>query len=87
MKPKHAFGVGVRILGLIVILVSILYFVSGVVVLIDPTFRPNVSPAWHYFVDGVVELVVGLYLLRGAAQIIHFAYPDSDSESDTKSDA
>lgn len=87
MRPRESFGVGVRIVGLIVVLVSILYFVSGVVVLIDPKFQPKVSPAWHYFVDAVVELAVGLYLLRGATQIVRFAYPGCDSESCMKSDA
>ena len=80
MKPKHAFGVAVRIIGLIVILVAVLYFISGFILLVDPHFRPNVSPAWHYLVDGVVEILVGLYLLRGARHIVRFAYPDEPSD-------
>jgi len=87
MKPKHAFGVAVRVVGLIIILVSVLYFVSAIIVFIDPTYRPNLAPAWHYFVDAVVELLIGLYLLRGGAHIVRFAFPDDDSESDTKADA
>jgi hypothetical protein len=81
VKPRQAFGVTVRIIGLIVVLVAILYFISGFILLVDPNFRPNVSPAWHYFVDGVVAIVIGLYLLRGAPHIVRFAYPDEDSDT------
>jgi hypothetical protein len=51
MKPKEAFGVAVRVVGLLIILVSVLYFVSAIIVFIDPTYRPNLAPAWHYFID------------------------------------
>ncbi len=87
MKPQQAFGVAVRVIGLIVVLVSILYLVSALVVCIDPTFRPNLPPAWHYLLDGVVELLVGLYLLRGAALVIRFAFPDDESEPEREADA
>ena len=68
----------VRVIGLIIILVSVLYFVSAFIVCIDPTYRPNLSPAWHYFIDAVVELLIGLYLLRGAPHIVRFAFRDED---------
>jgi uncharacterized membrane protein HdeD (DUF308 family) len=85
MKPRQAFGVAVRVLGLIIILVSVLYFVSAFIVCFDPTYRPNLSPAWHYFIDAVVELLIGLYLLRGAPHIVRYAFRDEDL--DDKPDA
>jgi hypothetical protein len=81
MKPKQAFGLAVRVIGLMVILVAVLYFVSAFVVLIDPTCRPNLSPSWQYFAAGVGNFLIGLYLLRGASHVVNFAYPDEDSES------
>jgi uncharacterized membrane protein YhdT len=78
MKPRHAFGLAVRIVGLIVVLISVLYFVSTVIVCIDPTYRPNLSSAWHYFIDAVITLLIGLYFLRGAPHVIRFAYRDED---------
>jgi H+/Cl- antiporter ClcA len=83
MKPRQAFGVAVRIIGLILVLVAILYFFSWFILLVDPDYRPNVSPAWHYLVTGVFAIVVGLYLLRGAPKIARFAYPDEDSDAKT----
>ena len=75
MTPKHAFGVAVRVVGLVVLLAAVLYFISGVILLISPKYRPDVSPAWHYFLSGVIELITGLYLLRGAPFLVRFAYP------------
>jgi hypothetical protein len=85
MKPRQAFGVVVRSVGLLFVLAALFYFLSGCIVLIDPNYRPNISPAWHYFMTGVVMFVIGLYTLRGAPRIVHFAYPDEDS--DTKTDS
>lgn len=87
MNPKHAFGVGVRLVGLIVALVGIYFLVCGLVILVDPNYSPKVSPAWHYLLFGVVDLVIGLVLIRGVRGVIRFSYPDDDSDSDTKADA
>ena len=87
MTSKNAFGVAVRIVGLLVVLAAILYFLSGIVLLINPQFRPNVGPSWHYFLDGAIGLLIGLYLLRGAPNVILFAYGDDDLESDEKRDS
>jgi hypothetical protein len=56
------------------------YLVGGVIVLFDPNYRPNLSPAWHYLVIGVVGLLVGLYLLRGAPHVVRFAYRGEDEK-------
>jgi hypothetical protein len=81
MKPKQAFGIAVRIIGLILLIIALLYIASGFVVLFDPQFKPNLSPAWHYFLDGIVGVLISLYLLRGASHIVRFAYPEEDSET------
>jgi uncharacterized membrane protein HdeD (DUF308 family) len=84
MKPKQAFGVGVRLVGLIVALVGIYFLVCGLVIFADPTYSTKVSPAWHYLLFGIVDLVIGLALIRGVQEVVRFAYPDDDSDSDTK---
>lgn len=73
MKPKQAFGLSVRIVGLLLIIFGLVYFLSGIVLVFDPNFKPNLAPAWHYFLDGVVSILISLYLLRGAPHIINFA--------------
>ena len=87
MKPKQAFGVGVRLVGLIVGLVGIYFLVCGLVLDIDPEYSSKLAPAWHYFLFGIVDLVLGLVLIRGVRGFVRFAYPDDDSDSDTKADA
>ena len=87
MTSKDTFGVVVRVVGLLVVLAAILYFLSGIVLIINPQFRPNVEPSWHYFLDGAIGLLIGLYLLRGAPHVVRFAYRDEDSEADKKPDS
>ena len=87
MKPKQAFGVGVSLVGLLVALVGIYFLVCGFVIFVDPTYSAKVAPTWHYFLFGVVDLVIGLVLIRGVRGVVRFAYPDDDSDSDTKADA
>jgi hypothetical protein len=45
MNERHAFGVAVRVIGVMVLLVAVLYVLSGIVILVDPHYVPNVSPA------------------------------------------
>jgi ABC-type antimicrobial peptide transport system permease subunit len=87
MTPRQTFGLAVRIIGLLVMLFGVLYFISWAVVLIDPHSRPGVSPAWHYFLNAVVELLIGVYLLRGAPFLVRIAYPDERPNPHPGSDA
>ena len=80
MKPKEGFGIAVRIIGLILLILGAVYIASGFLLLFDPKFKPNVAPAWHYFLDGIIGVLISLYLLRGATHIVRFAYLKEDSE-------
>jgi len=75
MNPAQAFGVAVRVTGLIVCAASLLYFISAVIVVLDPTYRPNLSPPWHYVLSGAVSMAVGWFLLRRADSVVALAYP------------
>ena len=81
MKPSQAFGVFVRCVGLILVLAAAQHFFTGLLLLVEPNSRSNVSPASHLFLYGVVLLVIGWYLLRGAPYIVNFAYPHADSDA------
>jgi hypothetical protein len=83
MKTKQAFEVAVRVIGMILIILAVIYILDACVMLYDPTFRSK--PAWHYLVDGGMLVPIGLYLLRGASHIIRFAF--RDEHLDDKPDA
>ncbi len=79
MTPRDCFGVAVRVIGLLVTIVALLYLVSAAGVAINPHYRPNVAPATHYLTPGVIGLLFGLYLLHGAPLLLRLAYPDAKS--------
>lgn len=81
MGPSQAFGVVVRVIGLLASLVSLFYAVSVLVVLVDPHYRPNLSPWWHYLIAAVIWFVVGWLLLRRADRVVGFAYRRSHSDA------
>jgi hypothetical protein len=86
MRSREIFGVAVRVIGLLAVLGSVVYFVGGVVVLIAPELKPNVSP-WLYVLNATVFLTVGLYLLRGAQVVIRFSYPGAELGNNVASHA
>jgi hypothetical protein len=80
MKPAQAFGVAVRIVGLLFFMASILYVASGVLLWVLPNYRPNVSPWWHYLLFALFCFLVGWFLLRRADRVVGFAYRQRDSD-------
>jgi hypothetical protein len=81
MKPSQAFGVVVRVVGLLACLVSLFYVVSVIVVLVDPHYRPSLSPSWHYLIAGAIWLFIGWLLLRKADRVVAFAYRHRNSDA------
>lgn len=81
MQPHQAFGVAIRVIGLLTSVASLLWLLSAVIVFFIPNYRANVAPAWHYLLAGLIALALGLYLLRGARQLVTFAYPGIDARS------
>jgi hypothetical protein len=80
MKPRQAFGVAVRVVGLIVALVGAYFLVCGLVLVVDPSYSSKLAPAWHYFVFGVLDFLAGYALIRGARQIVRVAFPDDSDD-------
>ena len=74
MKPSQAFGVVVRVLGLLAWLATVAYVGSLLAVLIFPCCSPSAAPWSHYLVAAVIWFLVGWFLLRRADRIVAFAY-------------
>jgi drug/metabolite transporter (DMT)-like permease len=81
MKPSQAFGVAVRVFGLVGWIAAFFYFLSAVIVLIAPNYRPDIHPWWQYLVTAVVLFAIGWFLFRRANSIAAFAYRSSDSDA------
>ncbi len=80
MKPRQAFGVAVRILGLMIALLGGYFLVCGVVLVFDPEYGLKPAPAAHYFILGMVDLLAGYGLMRGARRLVRLAYPEDTDE-------
>ena len=74
MKPSQAFGVVVRVLGLLGWLTSFIYLYSAGLIWVFPNYRTNISPAWHYLLASALFFLVGWFLLRRAHLVVAFAY-------------
>jgi hypothetical protein len=75
MKAKEQFALALRIIGVL----GIMYILRS--------FVRNVSPP---IVDLIVRLVcaaIGVYLIRGAPQLVAFAYPESTPATPEKANA
>jgi hypothetical protein len=78
MKPSDMFGIVIRSFGLCLVLYAVWYLVYGVA---TSCGLPEDAPGYgiSYYISGIVSLVLGLYLLRGATLLIKFAYPNEKS--------
>ena len=81
MKPSQAFGVVVRVIGLLGWVAAFFYLVSAAAVFFAPNYRPNVYLWWHYLVSGAVLFLVGWFLLRSADRLVAFAYHSGSSDA------
>lgn len=84
MKTKHIFGLLVRIVGLIAIIIGFYHLVEfadialGVILGNTAMFEFSRWKATlvEYVVHSLLFILLGLYLLRGAPHIVRFAYRD-----------
>ena len=68
MKLRDVFALAVRIAGL----VSLLYMLASAVLLI------GAGMPWQFVVKTIIWFAFSLWLLRGAPQLVRFAYPESE---------
>ena len=84
MKSRDLFGVGVRIVGLLVLLWSLWYLAFGVAFVLRALHDTgHESDMGAYFTTGIPGFVVGIFLLRFARQIVRFSYPSNREDSDS----
>jgi hypothetical protein len=81
MKPPQAFGVAVRVVGLLGWLVAFFYLVSTLVVIVAPDYRAGVRPWWQYALAALIFFLLGWFLLRRADRVVAFAYRISNSDA------
>jgi hypothetical protein len=67
MKPHEIFALVVRIVGLL----SLVYILASATVFI------LLGLQWAFVIKTLVWIAVSLWFLRGAPQLVRFAYPDS----------
>jgi hypothetical protein len=83
MKARDVFGVGVRIVGLVVLLWSLWYLAFGIAFVIraleDTGHEADMGA---YFTTGIPGFFVGMILLRFARQLVRFSYPSDREDSD-----
>ncbi len=80
MKPRHTFGVAVRVVGLVVALVGAYFLICGLVLTVDSGSSDKLAPLSHYFIFGVLESLIGYVLIRSARRLVRFAYPDDSDD-------
>src|ERR1039457_5576359 len=54
MKPRHIFGIAVRVVGLIIALVGTYFLVCGLVLIVDSGYSDKPAPVSHFFIFGVL---------------------------------
>ncbi|HEY4417730.1 MAG TPA: hypothetical protein VGO57_18705 [Verrucomicrobiae bacterium] len=76
MKAKEFFGLIVRVVGLVAFIWGFWYLYSALFMWMH---HENIGSfvGSDYLAAGVMCVVVGLFLLRGADRVTNFTYPDS----------
>ncbi len=83
MTPKDCFGVVVRSVGLLVLLLGVYELLGSIYVLVTPSRHHNAtSPV--YIVYGVIFLAVSLYFLHGAPGLMQFCYPSRSLQEQSR---
>jgi hypothetical protein len=89
MKPRDAFDIVVKTIGLIAVLNGGLSLLDGIMILTDLANVSHSTPK-YWVVRGVLQVFVGLLLLRGSHKIVSFAFLDTtpeETKADDKTDA
>jgi hypothetical protein len=74
MRVEEWFALALRVLGVLIFLYGLGYLLDSFLFRLGYFNYPESSPA-YYVVAGISYSIVGLYLMRGAPQIVRFAYP------------
>ena len=77
MKAREMFALSIRILGLI----GLAHVVHSV---INDLYYERMNLFWQYYVIKLIYVLVGIYCLGGAPQLVALAYPEEAKSPETK---
>jgi hypothetical protein len=77
MKAREMFALSIRILGLI----GLAHVVHSV---INDLYYERMNLFWQYYVIKLIYVLVGIYCLGGAPQLVDLAYSDEAKSPETK---
>ena len=77
MTPKDAFGVVVRVLGMVGLYYGVYGLISALYMVLFPKSLNAAFPGWYVF-SGFAYVGISLYLVRGAPGLLRFAYPHAN---------
>jgi len=80
MRVEEWFALALRIIGVVIFLFGVSFLIDGFLFRLGYFTYPESSPG-YYLIAGLAHGVVGLYLMRGAASIVRFAYPPEEEEN------
>ena len=84
--PQQLFGVVVRGFGLYLLLGGLYNLFTGFYLPLAPAEKGHSAPV-TFLAYAVAEILISLYLLRGASRLIRFCYPQADPQpTDTQAE-
>jgi hypothetical protein len=86
MTPKDWFAVGIRILGVVILIYGIWDLVNAGLLHYEYWKNPDTSSG-YYVIVGCATIIMGLYLAAGASHLVNFAYPDEKEANGEEPDA
>jgi hypothetical protein len=79
MRVEDCFAVAVRVVGLVVFIYGLEWLLNSFLFRLGYFNYLDSSPG-YYLIFGLAQVLVGLYLLRGAPHLLGFAYPTEDED-------
>ena len=80
MRIEGWFALAVRVVGIALLLIpGLLTLLDSLLLKLGYFDLPGTQPS-YYLVYGTVQVIVGLYLIRGAPFLVNLAYPLGDED-------
>jgi hypothetical protein len=79
LKPSEIFALVLRILGVIIFLYGFRY-IADFFLGVTGYFTLKYTEYSYYVILGMGHLLIGMYLTRGAAAVVDYAYPNKGQE-------
>lgn len=80
MEAEDWFALALRVFGVVTLAFGLEVLLDSLLFKLGYFSYPD-SSAGYYLIAGSAQVVVGIYLARGAPHLVEFAYPVEDEES------